>query len=159
MGCQISRNVERYLYQSEFPKSSFELSFDTAQSATAVDALTAFTLLFIKLTFFLLYFQVFRPLRWLRITVYIGATLTCAFYGVAFIVQMIFTVPRPGQKWLDHISSEELSKSEVLSIPLAAVGLGIDIALLVIPITAVMGLQLSIKRKLGVMFIFTFGIL
>ena len=88
-----------------------------------------------------------------------GATLTCAFYGAASVAQMVFSSPRPGQTWLEHDISGEAVKAEVLSVPLAAVGLGIDIALLIMPIVAVMGLQLSAKRKIGVLFIFMFGIL
>lgn len=121
--------------------------------------MTPLTFLFIKLTFFLLYFQVFRPLRWLRISVYIGANLTCAFYGSACITQIVLSTPRRGQTWLEFILSGRSYKSEVLSVPLAAVGLGIDIVLLFMPIAAIMGLQLPTKRKIGVMFVFMFGIL
>ena len=121
--------------------------------------LSPLSLLFTKLTFFLLYYQVFRPLRWLRISVYIGATLTCTFYGAAFIAQVVFEVPRRGETWLEHSLSPELPKANVLSVPLASVGLGIDIVLLVMPIAAVMGLNLSTKRKMGIIFIFVFGIL
>jgi hypothetical protein len=159
MGCQVSRARERQLCHSEFPKSCFEASFDTAQSGAIIELFAPLTLLFTKLTFSLLYFQVFRPLRWLRISVYIGATSTCAFYGAASIAQILFATPRPGQTWLEHSLSEETWKSEVLSVPQAAVGLGIDIVLLVIPIAAVVGLQLPTKRKIGVMVIFMFGIL
>ena len=120
---------------------------------------TPFSLLFTKLTLFLLYFQVFWPLRWLRISAYIGAILTCAFYGAATIAQIVFTVPKHGETWLDYALSKGSSRGEILSVPLAAVGLGIDIILLVMPIAAVMGLQLPTKRKLGVIFIFMFGIL
>ena len=120
--------------------------------------MTPFSLLFTKLTFFLLYYEVFRPLRWLRISVYIGSTLTCAFYGATFIAQTVFSVPKPGETWLEHSLSKD-NKSDVLSIPLAAVGLGIDIVLLVMPIIAVIGLQLRTKRKIGILFIFMFGIL
>lgn len=121
--------------------------------------LSPLTLLFIKLTFFLLYFQVFRPLRWLRISVYIGVTLTCAFYGAASITQVIFSTPRRGQTWFEHdFSRGEAGKASILSVPLAAVGLGIDLVLLVMPIAAVVGLQLPTKRKIGIVFIFMFGI-
>ena len=92
-------------------------------------------------------------------SVYIGATLTCAFYGAASIAQLVFSVPRPGQTWLEPALSGEFNKADVLSVPLSAVGLGIDIALLVMPIAAVMRLQLPTKRKIGVLFIFMFGIL
>ena len=120
---------------------------------------TPFSLLFTKLTFFLLYFEVFRPLRWLRITVYIGATLTCAFYGAATIMQMILDIPRHGETWAERSLSQKKPNSTTLSIPLAAVGLGFDIILLVIPIAAVLGLHLPTRRKLGVIFIFMFGTL
>ncbi|KAF6238584.1 hypothetical protein HO173_003089 [Letharia columbiana] len=142
-----------------FSNSCFGGSFDTAQTSAIIVFLAPLTLLFTKLTFFLLYFQVFRPLRWLRVSVYIGATLTCAFYGAASIAQLVFSVPRPGQTWLEHALSGEFNKADVLSVPLSAVGLGIDIALLVMPIAAVMRLQLPTKRKIGVLFIFMFGIL
>lgn len=120
--------------------------------------MTPFSLLFTKLTFFLFYFQVFRPLRWLRVSVYIGATLTCAFYGAATITQIVFEAPSPGQTWLEVALSKRSTKPNILAIPLAAVGLGIDIVLLILPIVAVASLHLPTKRKIGVMFIFTFGI-
>ena len=120
---------------------------------------TPFSLLFTKLTLFLLYFQVFRPLRWLRISVYIGATLTCAFYGAATVAQIVFEVPKHGETWLDYALSGDSSRGDILSIPLAAVGLGIDIILLIMPIAAVVGLHLPTKRKIGIIFIFMFGIL
>ena len=90
---------------------------------------------------------------------YIGATLTVAFYGAVFIAQSVFQFPRPGQTWMEHALSGETEKATVLSVPLAAVGLGIDIVLLAMPIAAVFGLQLPTRRKLGVMFVFMFGIL
>lgn len=117
-----------------------------------------FSLLFTKVTFFLFYFQVFRPLRWLRVLVYIGATLTCAFYGAATIAQIVFEAPSPGETWLEVALSKRSTKPNILSIPLAAVGLGIDIVLLILPLVAVASLHLQIRRKIGVMFIFMFGI-
>ncbi len=158
MGCQASRSLERQLLCSKSP-DFFETSSYTAQTSYIIVILLPFTLLFTKLTFFLLYFQVFRPLRWLRISVYIGATLTCVFYGAAFIAQTILETPSRGETWLEHSFSSEALMANKLSVPLPAVGLGIDIALLVMPIAAVIGLQLPTKRKIGVIFIFMFGIL
>ena len=121
--------------------------------------ITPFSLLFTKLTFFLLYLQVFRPLRWLRLSICIGAVLTCAFYGAVTIAQTVFQVPKHGVTWLDLALSGGNINGNTLSVPLAAVGLGIDITLLVMPIAAVIGLQLPRKRKMGIIFIFMFGIL
>ena len=159
MGCQASRYLERQLYYSEFPNLCFEAYFDTKQTSSIIVMFMPFALLFTKLTFFLLYFQVFRPLRWLRISAYLGAVLTCAFYGAATIAQIVFEVPKHGETWLEYALSGKSNKGTTLSIPLAAVGLGIDIVLLVMPIAAVVGLQLPKKRKMGIIFIFMFGIL
>lgn len=159
MGRQIDRCAERQFFDSKSGEHSFEASFDPAQTAAIVVYLGPLTFLFIKVTFFLLYFQVFRPLRWLRISVYIGATLTCAFYGAVCITQLVLATPRHGETRLENTLSGRFSKTDVLSVPLAAVGLGIDIVLLVMPIAAVVGLQLPTRRKIGVIFIFMFGIL
>lgn len=95
-------------------------------------------------------------------SVYVGATLTCAFHGAASVTQIVFVFPKPPQTWLEHDFSGaagQAAKANALAVPLAAVGLAIDIALLVMPIGAVAGLQLPTKRKIGILFIFMFGIL
>ncbi|KAL9578850.1 MAG: hypothetical protein Q9212_005457 [Teloschistes hypoglaucus] len=117
------------------------------------------TLLFVKLTFFLFYYHIFEPLRWMRWSIYIGATLTCAFYGAVEIASLVLTTRRPGNTWFGQTLSKEQVKAATLSLPLAAAGLAIDVVLLVMPLVAVMGMQLPIKRKIGVLSIFMFGIL
>ena len=118
-----------------------------------------FTLLFVKITFFLLYYQVFRPLRWLRITVYVGATLTAAFYGASDITQMVLVTPHPGETWVARYLSPESHKTIILAMPIPCVGLVIDLFILTIPIVAVFGLKLPNSRKIGVLCIFMFGLL
>lgn len=157
MGCQIRRCGERQLCHGKLWRSCFRPFGNTAQGSAIIVFLSPITLLFTKLTFFLLYLQVFWLLRWLRISVYIGATLTCLFYGAVSIAQIVLLTPRRGETWLEHSASAESLKAQVLSIYLAAIGLGIDIALLVMPIAAVVGLKH--KRKRGVLFVFFFGIL
>ena len=121
--------------------------------------LSPLTLLFAKLTFFLMYFHIFWPLRWLRVTVYVGASLTCAFYGAVSVAQVVLLTPRYGQTWLEHSLSKESRKDQVLYVYIAAVGLGFDILLLVMPLVAVLGLQKPKQRKKGFLFIFFIGIL
>ena len=118
-----------------------------------------FTLLFLKITFFLLYYQVFRPLRWLRISVFIGATLTGAFYGAAGVTQTVFGTPSRGETWTSRYFSPEEKKLLIMSMPMASVGLVIDLFILVIPIVAVLGLQIPTSRRIGVLCIFMFGLL
>lgn len=85
--------------------------------------------------------------------------MTCAFYGAVSIVQIVFTTPKPGETWLEQDFSGRGLKAEVLSVSQAVVGLVIDLVLLVMPIVAVQGLQMPTKRKIGIMVIFTVGIL
>ena len=129
------------------------------QASAFVIILCPATFLFIKLTFFLFYYQVFQPLRWLRISVYIGATLTIICYGAMTIAQLVFTTRKRGETWLEHFVSREQYKANILSVPLSAFGLAIDVVILALPIKAVIGLQLPIKRKIGVLSIFMFGLL
>ena len=75
------------------------------------------------------------------------------------IVQVVFLTPRHGKTWLEHSFSKAFHKVTVLSIYLAAVGLGFDLVLLIMPIAAVLELQLPKQRKMGVLFIFFIGIL
>lgn len=159
MGCQARRSTKRELSHSEFPSCCFQTCFDTAQTSAITVFVTPPSLLFTKLTFFLFYFQIFWPLRWLRVSVYIGATLTCIFYGAATIAQIAFEAPSPGETWLEVALSKRFTKTEILAVPFGAVGLVIDIVLLILPLVAVASLHLPPKRKIGVMFIFMFGIL
>ena len=116
-------------------------------------------MLFIKLTFFLLYIQIFQPMRWLRISSYVNATALCAFYGASTVAQVIFATPRPSETWASHLVSSENAKGKILSVPLSAVGLFFDIVILILPIAGVMRLQLPTRRKIGVLLIFLTGLL
>lgn len=116
-------------------------------------------MLFIKLTFFLLYIQIFQPMRWLRISSYVSATALCAFYGACTVAQLVFATPRSSETWSSHLVSLENAKGNVLSVPLSGVGLFFDIVILVLPVAGVMRLQLPTRRKIGVLLIFLTGLL
>ena len=116
-------------------------------------------MMFTKITFFFLYLQIFQPMRWLRICVYIGAIFTTVFYTTMMVVQFAFATPRPGETWLYHQVTENEVHSLEMSVPQSAVGLAIDIYILVLPIIAVAQLQLPTRRKIGVSLIFMTGLL
>ena len=111
-----------------------------------------------KLTFFLFYLQVFRPLKWLRISVYIGASLSTAFYLAVFITETSLATPSPHESWDTHYVSSRLGQRR-LAIPTASVGLVIDILLLILPSVAVSQLQMTTRRKLGLLLIFGTGLM
>ncbi|KAL9009984.1 MAG: hypothetical protein Q9173_005034 [Seirophora scorigena] len=115
-------------------------------------------MIFTKLTFFLVYLQVFKPFRWLRICVYVGATLTTMFYFGVMIYLLVSITPREGQTFMDVALSPAQFASLRTSVPIAGVGLGTDLYLLILPITAVMQLQLPTRRKIGIILIFLTGL-
>ena len=111
-------------------------------------------MLFLKVTFFIMYLHIFRPMRWLRICGYTGATFTAVFYGAMAIISIVFFTP--GR--LRHDVSEA-KNTIAISVPQSVVGLVIDLAILVLPIVAVLQLQLPTRRKMGVILVFLTGLL
>lgn len=79
---------------------------------------------------------------------------TVTFYASATVVQFYFSTPRPGESFFTHQHGKEALK---LSVPLSAVGIVIDIYILVLPIAAVWRLQMAKKRKIGVCLVFGTG--
>jgi len=53
-------------------------------------------MLFAKLTFFLLYLQLFRPVKIMRFSIYVGMIFTVAFYAAVGTAQFVYTTPCPG---------------------------------------------------------------
>ncbi len=105
-----------------------------------------------------MYLQLFWPFKWARFCVYLGATTTALFYTTVEIYWLYYMTPRKGETFLSVGASSAESKVLVLTIPVAAVGLGIDMYLLVLPITAVLQLQLPTRRKIEVVLVFLTGL-
>lgn len=104
-----------------------------------------------------MYLYIFGPLRWLRLCAYVGAAITTAFYTGMTVASFVIATPRPGETLAEHLHSKEFEKSIELVIPTSGFGIVVDLVILVLPITAVMQLQLPIRRKIGVILVFTTG--
>ena len=115
-------------------------------------------MIFIKLTFFLVYLQMFRPFAWLRFCVYIGSATTTAFHLGVWIYLLVSLTPRNGQSFMTVARSSAYSKSQRTSVTIAGVRVATDLYLLVLPIAAVVQLQLPTRRKIGVILIFLTGL-
>lgn len=106
-----------------------------------------------------MYFQLFRPNLTLRYFIYVGGIATAIFYTGSTIAQFIFMTPQPGETFLTHWQSPLQRKIFHFSVPHSAVGAGIDLYILVLPIAAVLQLNLAAKRKIGIILIFMVGTL
>ena len=98
-------------------------------------------------------------MRWLRICAYIGLVVTTAFYFGMTVAQFTFGTPRPGETWYSHQQTQNETNSLKMSVPQSAVGLAIDLYILILPMMAVSKLQLPLRRKIGVALIFMTGLL
>ena len=95
----------------------------------------------------------------MRIAMWIGGIFISLFYGISLILQLIWTTPRKGQPWVSEVVSPGTIKADTNSIVIAVVGMVVDLYLMLIPLHAVMNLNLPKLRKIGVAMVFLTGIL
>lgn len=111
------------------------------------------------MTILLMYHEIFRPIRWVRIAVYVSSVIICGFYGAVTIALYVYATPRAGKTWQDAAVDGTLTDSIAISIPAGVVGLFTDIWLVLLPLPAVFALQMPLSRKIGVSCVFMTGIL
>lgn len=111
----------------------------------------------IKFSLFIQYYLLFRPLRWVRISVWIGATVSAVFYVAVTITAFVLNSPWPGESLLEGLLSWHYLEFSQFSIPTGVIGMLVDWYLLILPIPAVWTLQMSTSKKLGVLIIFMTG--
>lgn len=130
-----------------------------AQPSYILEVVSTPVLWITKITFFLFYLQVFQPLRWLRVSVYIGASLSTTVYLGLALTQFIMASPRRHQSWMEEALSSRELRLVTLGVPIACVGLATDVFLLILPSVAVSQLQMTTMRRIGLMLIFGTGLL
>lgn len=112
---------------------------------------------FAKSTFFLLYLQIFAPFKGIRWAIYIGLGFTIIWYTVFTIAQLYLLTPENGEGFIKQFAEQRQLDTLKISIPITAGSVFIDFYAFVIPIIGVSKLQLSRKRKFGVLLIFLTG--
>ncbi|KAL9136955.1 MAG: hypothetical protein Q9175_001835 [Cornicularia normoerica] len=112
---------------------------------------------FIKLSFFILYSQIFKPVLKMRIALWIGATVCAIFYVLIFALNMYFATPRRGETYISHFLDPVVKGGIHLSVPFAAVGVVFDLVIIIIPIYGVCQLQLSGRQKFSISLVFLTG--
>ena len=105
------------------------------------------TLGFLKLSVFLVYYHIFWPMRWLKIALYIGGLVTCIFHGILTIYHLVLSIPRHGIPWSQWLFSPEEAKTNNISLPTGIFGWIADVSLIVLPVPAVMKLQIPTKKE------------
>ena len=91
-------------------------------------------------------------------SIYTGAMLSTGFYIGVTIALFVLTSPRSGENWVASILSSREQMVSKLAIPISSMGLAVDVLLLILPSIAVYKLQLHNTRKIGLMLIFSTGL-
>jgi len=111
----------------------------------------------IKSSLFIQYYILFSSLRWVRISVWIGGSISGVFYVCLTIAGFIFNSPWPGESLLGDILSWHYLNFANVSIPVGVIGMLVDWYLFILPIPAILPLQMSPAKKFGILIIFMTG--
>ena len=115
--------------------------------------------IFTRLTFFLLYLRLFgnsKPFRW------------ACYFGIGFYtlsnfldvpISMAYEFPTHGRPWAAPDTLKRWIRVEPISLYLGGVNIASDLYIIILPMPMIWRLQMSLERKLGVMAIFTSGLL
>ena len=98
-------------------------------------------MLCLKLSLLLLYLRIFAPDKVTRYLIYLGMTICIVAYTILMFLNIFSNV--------NTVIAANKS--------LGAVNFSSDVYILCVPITAISKLQLSMKKKIGVMFVFMTG--
>lgn len=146
------------IVRSKSPKAHSVNLIET-QSTYLTVVLVSPIMMFLKLTFFLLYLHIFYQNTKLKFCIYAGAFLSTIFYMGTGITQVILATPRHGMSFRETTFTPRYAKTNILSVPLVAVGLGIDLYILILPIGGVIQLHMPTRQKIGVCLVFITGTL
>ena len=118
------------------------------------------TVFFIKISILILYMRVFSPHRQVRYWIYAGMGYTFITNTVTTVLFGALCAPRNGQDYIIQYTAPIcVDNVDNLALAISIVNFVSDIYLLVLPLPMIWKLQLSPKRRMGLIAIFSTGIL
>lgn len=116
---------------------------------------------FVKVSVLILYWQVFYVLKWMRITCITGITGITAFQVSLSIAFSVMCAPSTGSSRIDFFNgllSDTCVRTRVLVVIQGVGSVLIDVFLVILPLPAVLGLQMPLERKIAVTSMFMVGL-
>lgn len=116
---------------------------------------------FVKVSVLILYWQVFYVLKWMRISCIAGITCIIAFQFSFSIAFSAMCAPSTGSSHIDFLNaflSDTCMRTRALIVLQGVVSVITDIFLVVLPLPAVLSLQMPLKRKIAVASMFMVGL-
>ena len=160
----MSGTFERYCLRhirsrSVVTKSEACLPTKYHQINFVLSPLYSLTMFFAKMALFLLYYRLFAIDHWTKIAIYSGMGITSSFYLATFIVQLVLCIPRPQESWTSPTCVKRCSRAEGLGDVHGVFGLVSDLYIFILPLPVVYRLQMSLKKKIGVIATFLTGLM
>ena len=111
-----------------------------------------------KISLFLLYYRIFSRIRSTRLLIYFGIGINAVTYAVNFALILYFCGPGPGHNIIQSFDDYHcVVSARTLATFQASFNIASDIYLLCIPMPVISNLQLSTKKKIGVVAMFMTG--
>ena len=117
----------------------------------------ALGLLFSKLSILLLLLRLFSPNRWTRRLVIIGMCWATVVTATSIIIAGALCAPRPRESFASLSLLSRCQRQKTWAVIQGASNVLLDFYILYLPLPLIWGLNLSMKRKLGVTGIFMTG--
>lgn len=128
------------------------------QKIYAVQGIYSPLVLMVKISLFLLYFRIFSRIRSTRLLIYFGIGINAVFYATSFALVLYFCGPGPGHNIIQSFDDHHcVVQARTLGTFQASFNIASDIYLLCIPMPVISNLQLSTKKKVGVIAMFMTG--
>ncbi|KAG6356840.1 hypothetical protein INS49_014714 [Diaporthe citri] len=116
---------------------------------------------FVKISVLILYWQVFYVLKWMRIACITGMTCIIAFQFSLSVAFSAMCAPSTGSSHIDFLTafmSDTCMHTRALVVLQGVGSVVTDMFLVIIPLPAVLGLQMPLKRKIAVASMFLVGL-
>lgn len=103
----------------------------------------------------MLYYRLFGSKNYMRYAIVFGISFSFLFYFGAMTATAILCAPKVGHPWVEAKCTQVVA---AVGLSIGIVNLALDIFLLILPIPVILSLQLSVKKKIGILAIFMVGL-
>lgn len=109
---------------------------------------------------FVLYLRLFGRAKWMKWSCWLGLVFSTILYWTAIVLLSVNNFPRRDEHW-DLALGIKIQKAQntfVVWLIMGSFNLFLDIFLLLLPIPIIMGLKMSLQKRIGLAGVFLIGV-
>jgi hypothetical protein len=113
-----------------------------------------------KMAIFVLYIRLFGRVKWITWSCWFGIVFSTVLYWTAIVLLSFYNFPHKGDHW-DLLLGMKIQNDQntfVVWLVVGSFNLFLDVFLLVLPMPIVMGLRMSLQKRIGLAAVFLTGI-